>query len=191
MRDLSASVRTGRLFAHTFIAWVTMIGLLVLYWGGQYVTGTLGDPDFQSVGEALLVPVFFMSLPFAGIAVGILLPFAIGLQSISRGRLTRPMTVAAGVVLGVPAAVATGFIGWLMFGRDHSLAAVQRGLMAVGRHPLHIFDWHGPLPYLTAIVVGMTIVSAAVQSRDERLIPDDPQPTGIPVPARRPVPPRD
>jgi hypothetical protein len=62
-----------------------------------------------------------------------------------------------------------------MFGRDHSVAAVERGLRAVWRQPFHIFDWHGPLPYLTAIVTGMTIVSAAVQSRDERLVPDYPQ----------------
>lgn len=127
--------------------------------GVRYLAGTLGDPDVQSVVEAMMMPAVLMLVPFAAASFGVMWPGMRAIERLSRGRASRLVNVAAGAMLGIVAMLVLILAGRILWSPSTTLI---EDLARIGRQTMTDF-W---MP--AALIVGGIVVGAGAHRREAR-----------------------
>jgi len=104
-----------------FIAWVSMVGILVVMAAVKWNQPGFRDPDITSPFEMAFLFAVVSAIPFALVSVCVLAPSSVAADRIVRGRLGLGPNVVIGALFSIPATLAFFVGNWRLFDRKRAL----------------------------------------------------------------------
>jgi ABC-type sulfate transport system permease subunit len=148
-----------RIWVSALLSWPAMvISAATLAWAIAAITGRTGDADITTAAELALTVAVISALPFAAMAVLVMLPLGAAADALLRGRYSARVTSMVGALLAFPAAVSFVVANWAIWGRHESLLATVKRVAARPDAVLPIL--------MTAFVIGGIVVSLGMRRRE-------------------------